>query len=47
MEQGPELAYEEPIMTLTYHGQKYIQNNAAATISKLPVLLYRGHKVAQ
>lgn len=34
-------------MTLTYRGQKYIQNNAAATSRKRPVLVYRGHKVAQ
>jgi len=32
---------------MTYSGQKYIQNNAAATGSKCPVLVYRGHKVAQ
>ena len=34
-------------MTLTYRGQTYVQNNAAATNSKRPVLVYRGHKVAQ
>ena len=34
-------------MTLTYRGQKYIENNAAATNSKSPVLVYRGHKVVQ
>ena len=34
-------------MTQTYHGQKCIENNAAATNSKIPVLVYRGHKVVQ
>ena len=34
-------------MTLTYRGQKYVQNNAAAQNSKRPVLMYRGQKVAQ
>ena len=35
-------------MTLTYRGQKYVQHNAAAaTNSKRPILVYRGHKVAQ
>ncbi len=34
-------------MTLTYRGQKYVQNNSAAQNSKRPVLVYRGHKVAQ
>ncbi|MEC8442035.1 MAG: DUF4278 domain-containing protein [Cyanobacteriota bacterium] len=34
-------------MTLTYRGQKYVQNNAAASSSKRPVLIYRGQRVAQ
>ena len=34
-------------MTLTYRGQKYIQNNAAASSNKRPVLVYRGQKVAR
>ena len=34
-------------MTLPYRGQKYVQNNAAATNSKRSALVYRGHKVAQ
>jgi hypothetical protein len=34
-------------MTLTYRGQKYVQNNAATTNTKRLVLVYRGHKVAQ
>ena len=34
-------------MTLTYRGQKYVQNNAAATNSKHPILVYRGRKVAK
>ena len=34
-------------MTLTYRGQKYVQNIAAASNSKRPVLVYRGHKVVQ
>ena len=32
-------------MTLIYRGQKYTQNNAAATSNKRPVLVYRGNKV--
>ena len=31
-------------MTLTYRGQKYVQNYTAATNSKRPVIVYRGHK---
>ncbi|WP_186571939.1 DUF4278 domain-containing protein [Synechococcus sp. PROS-U-1] len=34
-------------MTLTYRGQKYIQNNAAASSKQRPVLVYRGQKVAR
>jgi len=29
-------------MTLTYRGQKYVQNTAAATGNQRPVLVYRG-----
>ena len=32
-------------MTLTYRGQKYTQNNAAATSNKRPVLVYRETKL--
>jgi hypothetical protein len=34
-------------MTLTYRGQKYAQNNAAAQRSERPELVYRGQKVAR
>ena len=34
-------------MTLTYRGQKYNQNNAAAANVQRPVLVYRGQKVAR
>ena len=34
-------------MTLTYRGQKYTQNNAAATSNKRPVLVYRENKVVR
>lgn len=34
-------------MTLTYRGQKYIENNAATINSKSPVLIYRGHKMVK
>lgn len=34
-------------MTLTYRGQKYNQNNAAASKDQRPVLVYRGQKVAR
>ena len=33
-------------MTLTYRGQKYNQNNAAAANVHRPALVYRGQKVA-
>ena len=33
-------------MTLTYRGQKYNQNNAAASNPQRPSLVYRGQKVA-
>ena len=42
MERGPELASRNFIMTLTYRGQKYVQNSAAATSTQRPVLVYRG-----
>ena len=34
-------------MTLTYRGQKYNQNNAAASSKQRSVLVYRGQKVAR
>ena len=34
-------------MTLTYRGQKYVQNKAADTTNQRPVLVYRGQKVAR
>ena len=34
-------------MTLTYRGQKYNQNNAAASNAQPPVLVYRGQKIAR
>jgi hypothetical protein len=34
-------------MTLTYRGQKYNQNKAAASNVQRPVLVYRGQKVAR
>ena len=34
-------------MTLTYRGQKYNQNNAAASSPRRPALVYRGQKVAR
>ncbi len=42
MERGPELASRNPIMTLTYRGQKYMQNNAASSNAQRPVITYRG-----
>ena len=33
-------------MTLIFRGQKYNENNAAASIVQRPVLVYRGQKVA-
>ena len=33
-------------MTLTYRGQKYNENNAAASKVQSPVIVYRGQKVA-
>tara|TARA_B100000459_G_scaffold142400_1_gene102998 strand:+ start:50 stop:154 length:105 start_codon:yes stop_codon:yes gene_type:complete len=34
-------------MTLTYRGQKYVQNNAAVSDTKHSVLVYRGNKVVR
>lgn len=34
-------------MTLTYRGQKYVQNTAAAKSSERSELVYRGQKVAR
>lgn len=34
-------------MTLTYRGQKYVQNTAAATRTQHPAVIYRGQKVAR
>ena len=34
-------------MTLTYRGQKYTQNNVAASSTQRPVLVYRGQKVVR
>ena len=34
-------------MTLTYRGQKYVQNKAAITGNRSSVLDYRGNKVAR
>ena len=45
MERGPELASRNLIMTLTYRGQKYVQNNAAAFSVQRPVVIYRGQAV--
>ena len=34
-------------MTLTYRGQKYVQNNAAVTDNKRSGLTYRGNKIVR
>ena len=44
---GTWAGFQEPIMTLTYRGQKYNQSNAAASNVQRPVLVYRGQKVAR
>ena len=34
-------------MTLTYRGQKYVQNNVAVSSVSRPALVYRGQKVTR